>query len=198
MLVYSLTMWNTFISTQLHKCEKKQRTCFDILMNLCCCAVLSCKSTFHHRWLSSEGVLGLFEATIKGQGICWCDSWTASHSVHGTQVSQKSDMFRLSVRMIWCDANEILNILGTSWVMILLFWKMGSFTQNTFFICFAVDGFLEHLATSTEVTPILSWNTIWKVHIFHSVSSVEASLNVLKVTVTYFPNLKQDLMQTFW
>lgn len=82
--------------------------------------------------------------------------------------------------------------------MILLFWKIGSFTQNTFFICFAVDRFLEHLATSTEYTPILSWNTIWKPHIFHIVSSVEASLNVLNVIVTYFPNIKQDLMQTFW
>jgi hypothetical protein len=135
---------------------------------------------------------------LKDKGICWCDSSTASHSVHGTQVSRKSDVFRLSVRMIWCDANEILSILATSWAMILLFWKIGSFTQNTFFICFAVDGFLEHLATSTEVTPILSWNTIWKAHIFHIVSTLETSLNVLKVTVTYFPNLKQDLMQTFW
>lgn len=82
--------------------------------------------------------------------------------------------------------------------MILLFWKIDSFTQNTFFVCFAVDGFLEHLATSAEVTPIFSWNTIWKAHIFRIVSSLEASLNVLKVAVTYFPNLKQDLMQTFW
>jgi hypothetical protein len=69
-------------------------------------------------------------------------------------------MFRLSDRMIRCDANEILSILATSCVMILLFWRIGSFTQNTFFICFAVDGFLEHLETSIEVTPILSWNTI--------------------------------------
>jgi len=82
--------------------------------------------------------------------------------------------------------------------MILLFWKIGSFTQNTFFICFVVDEFLEHLTTSTEFTPILSWNTIWKAHIFYIVSSLETSLIVLKVTVTYFPNLKQDLMQTFW
>ena len=82
--------------------------------------------------------------------------------------------------------------------MILLFWKIGSFTQNTFFICFAVDGFLEQLAPSTEVTPTLSWNTILKAHIFCIVSSLEASLNVLEVTVTYFSNLEQDLMQVLW
>jgi hypothetical protein len=71
-----------------------------------------------------QRVFWVFVKQLLKDKTCWCDSSSASHSVHGTQVSRKSDMFRLSVRMIWCDGNAILNILATSWVMILVLWTL--------------------------------------------------------------------------
>jgi hypothetical protein len=105
------------------------------------------------------------------------------HSLHGnlTHSDCLSEWFDVT--------NEILSMLVTSWIIILLSWKIGSFTQGTFFnmfCCWWISWTFDNL---TEFTPILRWKPIWKAQIFHIVS-LEASLNSWKVTVTFFSNLK--------
>jgi hypothetical protein len=37
----------------------------------------TCKPTSHYLWLSSKGILGLFQASLEGPSTCWHDSPTA-------------------------------------------------------------------------------------------------------------------------
>lgn len=120
-------------------------------------------------------------------------SFCSSLSWKGTNLEAIRRMFTQSFKMLWTDPDEILNVSATLRIVILLFSWTSSSSWSTS-SSFAYQCSSEHLPSSTEVTYFWTLKTVQRLDLFPL--SVLQNTWHLKVSVSFFPSLKQNLMQT--
>jgi hypothetical protein len=76
-----------------------------------------------------------------------------SEQAHGMNLAEIRCMFRLSLRILWTDPDEIPSLIATSWIVSLLFSRTCSLFYPYFQIILLVTGCPEHQPSSAEVTP---------------------------------------------
>jgi hypothetical protein len=89
----------------------------------------------------------------------------------------------LSLKVLLCDPNEILNVLAIAWEMILMSLEKDPLTLHKF-NCFAISGYSEHSPSST---PLLNFGSYSNTCVPCFACSPKANFNNLKVSVAFLP-----------